>query len=115
MSILVARSLHEAHGWQVSSAESVKEVVRVILMVGLVCLTNHRGRPKVLRVGRRLVVHERLVVRNVVLLVRIRDYRSMRAIATRRLVRVGPCQVESAFKEAPADALDVQEIADVLP
>lgn len=66
------------------------------------------------RICSRLVVLERLVVRNVVGFGGGGDRRSRRALAAGRAVAVRDAQVEASGEEAPRHAFVVEQVADVL-
>src|SRR5664279_6418597 len=107
MAVLVARSFQKTDRWEVPRRNRIEEVVAVVLVVGRIALlANHRDRrwPCVLKVLRRSVVLERLVVRNVIDLFRPRYGRRMGAAATRAAVRIGDAKVKAAFEEAPGHA-----------
>ncbi len=76
VSVLVAGRLQEADGGKVARGDGVEEVVSIVLVVAGIALLadgGDGGGTRVLRVGRGGVVLERLVVRNVVGLVRAGD------------------------------------------
>ena len=68
MSVLEGRRLDEGHRRQIAGFERIVEVGDVVLMVRLVGLADHgdRGRAQMMRVARRGVVHEGLVMRRIV-------------------------------------------------
>ncbi len=76
MAVLIARRLQEADGREVAGIDRIEEVVNVVLVVAGIALLadrRNRGRTGVLQVLRGSVVLERLVVRDVVGLVRAGD------------------------------------------
>ena len=70
VAVLIGRRLEEAHGREVAGLQGRPEVGHVVLVVGAAVIAGADGRDRtranMLRIGRRGVVLERLVVRDVV-------------------------------------------------
>ena len=76
---------------------------------------RHRARPRMIEVRRRSIILERLVMRNIVLLIGIVQRRGRRAARTTGSpVGIGERKVEAALEPAPGNIAVVQKIADVL-
>ena len=124
--VLVGRRLQVADGGEVAALQRVEEVVAVVLVVGgvgglpvvleRVADRGHAAGAQVVRVRGARVVLEGLVVRDVV-------GRRVRAVgdglvglsrAARGAVGVRDRQIEAALEPSPADALGVEQVADVL-
>ena len=118
MAVLVGRRLEEAHGREVAHLEGRPEVGHVVLVVGAAVIRGAddvgRTRTHVLEVGRREVILERLVVRDVVGALDVDERRGGDTAAAGRAVGILGGQVEATFEEAPADVLGVEQVADVL-
>ena len=86
----------------------------MIRRVAVMADRRNRGRPRVRRIRGRGVVLERLMMRNVVGLLRVGDGRGVAALAAGRAVGIDGAEVEAALEESPGDAGGVQKVADVL-
>ena len=125
MTVLIRRGLDEAHRWKIALRYGGKEILHVVLVVrglgrhavGLdaAAYGRERARAHVLRVRRRRVVLERLVVRDVVRRCAAPGRRLRRAaVAAGGAVRVRGGEVEATVEPAPGDLLPVEQVADVL-
>src|SRR5215470_17138598 len=114
--VLVRGGLEVAHGGQVPLAEGLEEPAQVVLVVGRAAPPDlgHAGRRGVVRVGRGLVVLERVVVRAVVGNGHPADV-GVAGAAHRRAARGGAGGGEAALEPAPGDALGVEQVTDVAP
>src|SRR5580700_8351819 len=105
MSVLVAGRLEKTHCGKVAHIDSIEKVMSVILMIGHVAVgpnRHHRAWPRMLRVRGRLVILKRLVVRDVVGFLYIRDCRGGAAQASSGSIFVGYGEVKPAFEKSPA-------------
>ena len=86
VAILIAGGLQEADGREVAGVDRIVEVVHVVLVIGGIAswpIGGNGGGTRMGRIGGRLVVLERLVMRNVVGLVGVGDERSRAALRSR--------------------------------
>src|SRR5271170_4345721 len=116
VAVLISWGLQETEGGEVTPLDGVKEVVNVVLVICRTAVPDlfDRSRTRMRRVSCAGVILERLVVRNVILLVDGGYRRSGTAGASRRPIRVRDGQVEASFKEAPGNSLVIQKVADAL-
>src|SRR4029077_19589236 len=114
--VLVLGGLEVAHRRQVPLAEGLEEPAQVVLVVGRSATPDlgDAGRRGVVRVGRGLVVLERVVVRAVVGHGPAADV-GVAGAAHRRATRGGAGGGEATLEPAPGDALGVEQVTDVLP
>ncbi len=119
MAVLVLGGLEEAHRGQVVVGDRLVEVAQVVLVVRLAVVADLGEvlRGGVVRVGRGLVVLERVMVRAVVLDLSAADV----GVGVAAALGVGPghpgvggARGEAALEPAPGDVLLVEQVADVL-
>src|SRR2546428_11692114 len=115
MTILVSAGFQVAHGRQPAFVESGEEVGQIILVVYAIhgSSDQHRiARPRVVYVGGLRVIHEWLVMWNVVTSIRDRIVSGetcMMLAAYGVPLRVHTRRREAALKPAPSDAPGVQQ------
>src|SRR5215470_8328966 len=114
--VLVLGGLEVAHRRQVPALQGLEEPAQVVLVVGRAAAPDlgDAGRRNVVRVGRGLVVLERVVVRAVVGDGHAADV-GVAGAAHRRAARGGAGGGEAALEPAPGDALGVEQVTDVAP
>ena len=117
MAVLIGRCLQEGDGRQVAVLQRRLVIGQVILMVSAAILRRadgiDRGRALVVEIGRRLVILEGLVMRDIVVDLDARHRSSGRTGTARRAVGILRRQVEAALEEAPGDAGFVHQVADI--
>src|SRR5260370_7137262 len=114
MSVLVCRGLEEVHRGEIARPNRSKKVINVIIVVRKAVVSDFsdgRG-PNVRRIGRRRLVLEESVVRNVIVR---RPSKACRApVAARSAVGVSDSQVKTTHKRSPTYACSAEQISDVL-
>src|SRR5260370_25422879 len=115
MSVLVRWGLEEIHRWKIACADCGKKVVDVVLMVrgaGVPNLRNGR-RPRVGEVGRRRIVLEKCVMRDVIAGCPCKACRT--PLAAGRAIAVLDCQVKATHERPPTYTGPTEQIAYILP
>src|SRR3981081_1768522 len=114
MSVLRALGFNEADRRQLAFAYRNVKIVEVILMLGLIGLTNGSCRAwrEVMLVGAQLVIHERFMMRNIGAR-GSREAGRYTGPAWRSICESGG-RSEPALKPTPRDVLGVQQVANIL-
>src|SRR6185369_12641554 len=117
VAVLRGFGLQESHGRQAVFKQRGPEVFQVVLMVGLIRLTNEfrvAGR-KVIGIGRRFVILKRLMMRNVVARSAGRGQTCGYRAASGGTVGILASEPETALEPAPGDVLLGEQVTDIRP